>query len=130
MIHVHDETVATIERRGLADGVPSAELDAHVADVLGVPPDHYAAWQLVSGALTTYADVNFPVIPPDVGLKEQLGRIWERLGSVTHAVSDADDQRVVRELIGEVFVLTDWILVGGDIPRAELAAVDAGFGRG
>jgi hypothetical protein len=126
MTAVHDEILATIERRGLADGVPLAELDAHVADVLGVPPDHYAAWQLVSGALASYADVNIlpvtddlPVGPKCARVKAQLGRIWEQLGAVNDAVAGTDGQPPLRELMGEVFVLTDWLLADDHTLQVE-----------
>ena len=51
----HDETLSAIEHHGLSAGIPTEEIDQHVADVLGVPPDHYAAWQVVAGVIASYA---------------------------------------------------------------------------
>lgn len=120
---ITDDILAAIERRGLADGVPVEHLDTHVADVLGVPPDHYAAWQLVGGAIASYASAHHHdaegglLSPPHVAtVAGQLSRLWEQLGRVHQAsVTGVPGERQVRELIGELFVLTDWLLAdGGD----------------
>lgn len=137
---VHDEILATIERRALTDGVPPAELDDHTADVLGVPRDHLAAWQLVCGAITSYAQAN--TLPPSGGrpagpraatIAGQLTRLWEHLGAIHQAAVAGDQATVVgeqaRELIGELFVLTDWLLTDPD-PRSEAPGVGQGVARG
>ena len=125
---MHDEILATIERRGLADGVPLVELDDHVADVLGIPPDHFAAWQLTSGAITTFAHAHGLVDadllegtarrPEAATVAGQLRRLWEHLGALHHAATSCPDPTAVRsqarELIGELFVLTDWLLTDAD----------------
>jgi len=124
MITLSDEILSTIERRGLADGVPVEQLDTHVADVLGVPPDHYAAWRLVGGAIASYAGAHtaagqLPIPPHIATVAGQLSRLWEHLGRVHQAtVTGAPGERVVRELIGELFVLTDWLLGSDGEPDA------------
>lgn len=118
MTVLHDEILSTIEHRGLTDGVPVEQLDAHVADVLGVPPDHYIAWRLVEGALTSYAITNTvgatsPQVPTIAG---QLSRLWEHLGRVRQAsVTGVPSDRLVQELIRELFVLTDCLLARRDV---------------
>lgn len=135
MIALHDEILSTIERRGLADGVPVDQLDTHIADVLGVPPDHYAAWQLVRGAIASYAaahatsdDGSFATTPEITTVAGQLSRLWEQLGQVHQAsVAGVPAERFVRELIGELFVLTDWLLATrdlDDLPSRERPARD------
>ena len=135
MTTVYDEILATIERRALTDGVPLDALDAHTADVLRIPRDHYAAWQLVCGAITSYAHAN-SLTPAGARTRaatvaEQLGRLWEQLGGVHQAAVSGADREVVqarsRELIGELFVLTDWLLTD---PDAAPAGLGQGVGRG
>lgn len=136
----YDEILATIERRALAEGVPPAELDDHTADVLGAPRDHFAAWQLVCGAITSYAQAN--TLPPGGGrpadpraatIAGQLTRLWEHLGAIHQAALSGEQPTVVseqaRELIGELFVLTDWLLTDPDA-QPEVAAGQQGVGRG
>jgi hypothetical protein len=133
MTALHDETLSSIEHRGLADGVPVQQLDTHVADVLGVPPDHYAVWRLVDAALSSYATANgasAATSPQVTTVAGQLSRMWEHLGRVHQAsVTGVPSDRVVRELIRELFVLTDWLLahrtVGAESMPDTVATYDA-----
>ncbi|WP_052665359.1 hypothetical protein [Nitriliruptor alkaliphilus] len=132
MTALHDEILSSIEHRGLTDGVPVEQLDTHVADVLGVPPDHYAVWRLVDAALTSYATTNgagATTSPQVTTVAGQLSRLWEHVGRVHHAsVTGVPSDRLVRELIRELFVLTDRLLAHGGGGAAtspdELATYD------
>jgi hypothetical protein len=139
MTTVYDEILATIERRALTDGVPLDALDAHTADVLRIPRDHYAAWQLVCGAITSYAHANSLTPagprPRAATVAEQLSRLWEQLGAVHQAAVSGADREVVqarsRELIGELFVLTEWLLAEPDTqPEWPADGADQGVARG
>jgi hypothetical protein len=135
MTALHDEILSAIERRGLADGVPVEQLDTHVADVLGVHPDHYAAWRLVSGAIASYVTAHTTGTGPTAApylttVAGQLSRLWEHLGRVHQAaVAGVPGDRVVRELIRELFALTDWLLahrdVGAETTPDTVATYDA-----
>ena len=143
MIEDYDQVLATIDCQALAGGVPPDELDDHTAEVLGVPRDHLAAWQLVCGAITTYARAstaprdNDPSTNPRVTtLAGQLTRLWEHLGAIHEAAPTDPGNPVVvreqsRELIGELFVLTDWLLSDPEL-RADWpsAGVEVGVCRG
>ena len=137
----HDDTLSAIERQGLSAGIAADEIDQHVADVLSVPPDHYAAWQVVTGAITSYAHTHRPVVDdadhqvrrPDEAVADQLRRLWEHLGTIHHAAISGGSPSLVREqareLIAELFELTDRLLVGSptiDHPARGEQGVDRG----
>jgi hypothetical protein len=105
--------------------------------VLGIPPGHYAAWQLVSGAITSYAHANaFPhrmgqtVSPQAATIAGQLHRLWEQLGRLRHTTAGDEIPDGVRELIGELCVLTDWLLAEPAEAAAGLEAHGAEATRG
>ena len=47
----HEHVLADIEQQALCAGVPPEDVDAAIADVLGVPADYYFAYLLVWGAI-------------------------------------------------------------------------------
>ena len=51
----HERVLADIEQRVQADGVPPDEVDAAIANVLGVPADYYFAYLLVWGAIEAHS---------------------------------------------------------------------------
>ena len=141
MTCAYDETLTSIEQRGLSAGIAPEEIDEHVAEVLAVPPDHYAAWQLVAGAIASHAHNHEAVAAeaPAAGhrtvegpVAEQLRRLWEHLGVIHHTAVSDGSQTVVREqareLIAELFALTDRLLAHSE-PSSHLGTEGPGVDR-
>lgn len=59
----HDQTLAAIEQRLLACDTPLDDIDARIAEVLGVPLDYYFAYRLVAGAIDSHRTTR-PDQPP------------------------------------------------------------------
>jgi hypothetical protein len=114
--------------------------DTEVADALGVTADQYASWQLVTAAIDIAAATGNPRLrPPDradaatATVAHQLARLWVLVGGLhSSATTSATAGPAVvgrtRELITELFVLTDWLLTrpGGALAEPH----DRGVGHG
>ncbi len=122
----HDEVLCAIERRAVAEGVALEDMDAHIADELRVPRDHYIAYLLVWGAIESYRFIHVEPAPrhtqpagespaDPVANARILRRLWEHAGHIHEAaVHDGDIRAVVREeardLIAELLGLTEHLL--------------------
>jgi hypothetical protein len=112
--------------------------DAELVDALGVTPDQYASWQLVTAAIDIAAATGDPRLrPPDradaatATVAHQLARLWVLVGGLHRSATTSPTAAVAgrtRELITELFVLTDWLLAR---PADALAEPhDRGVGHG
>lgn len=121
----HEHVLAAIEQRALAMGLPVDEMDAHIADELRVPRDHYIAYLLVWGAIESYRLVHYGPIPPDgfrsranghePGDARALRRIWQHAGAIHEAAINGGDIRALvreqaRDLIAELLTLSERLL--------------------
>ena len=60
----HEHVLAAIEQSVQSIGVPPDEVDAAIADVLGVPVDYYFAYLLVWGAIEAHSQ-SYDLTQPD-----------------------------------------------------------------
>ncbi len=130
----HECTLAAIEQRALAEGVPPSDTDAYIADELRVPYDHYVAYLLVWGAIEAYSlaypersgrlrVVDLDADRPEAQLPPSLRRLFELAGTIHEAAVHGGDIRVVvrehaRDLIGELLRLAETVLQLPDLQHA------------
>ena len=122
----HERTLAAIEQRALAEGVPPSDTDAYIADELRVPYDHYVAYLLVWGAIEAYSlaypersgrlrVIDLEADSPESQLPPTLRRLFELAGTIHEAAVNGSDSRVLvreqaRDLIGELLTLAETVL--------------------
>ncbi|MBW3578867.1 MAG: hypothetical protein KY462_14230 [Actinobacteria bacterium] len=130
----HERTLAAIEQRALAEGVPPSDTDAYIADELRVPYDHYVAYLLVWGAIEAYSlaypersgrlrVVDLDADSPQAQLPPSLRRLFELAGTIHEAAVNGGEIRVVvreqaRDLIGELLRLAETVLQLSDLQHA------------
>ena len=131
----HERTLAAIEQRALAQGVPPSDTDAYIADELRVPYDHYVAYLLVWGAIEAYSLaypersgrlrlVDLEPDSPESQLPPSLRRLFELAGTIHEAAVNGGDIRVLvreqaRDLIGELLTLAERVLGLPDLRPAS-----------
>lgn len=81
----HEHVLADIEQRVQADGVPPDEVDAAIANVLGVPADYYFAYLLVWGAIEAHIESH------DLTQPRRLDGATSHESALDHAQSLAAD---------------------------------------
>ena len=94
----HEHVLADIEQKVQADGVPLDEVDAAIADVLGVPADYYFAYLLVWGAIEAYTHLvptkgdgrQVTAVEPALDLAASL---TDEIGRLAASIHDASERR-------------------------------------
>ena len=107
----HDTTLATIEARPLEVDTPLEDIDARVAEVLGVPVDYYFAYRLVAGAIDSRRHEPADVAPCSreqaVAALTEAQVLADRLATVATAVyRAATGSGTAREVAGHAARLT------------------------
>jgi hypothetical protein len=131
----HERVLADIEQQVHAAGIPLEDVDAAIADVLGVPADYYFAYLLVWGAIEAHRlaagdtidlTTDEAVVDLAASLTDEIGRLAATLHNDHDAVPEASAR-----ILGCVLELRQ--LVRDLHPRSGVSAADGeaeAVGRG
>lgn len=132
----HDQVLTVIEQRVAAGADRPDEIDARIAEQLGVPAEYYFAYLLVSGAIERYrerelgrAGLDGPAAPADAvaraqGLADEIGWQAATIYQDTAGAGHTD----VHAAAGRIIAATLHLRAGLDDLDAEHTR-DAGRGQ-